>query len=55
MTAKSLDPRIGEANAARGVKVVTLPDERWARPEIKSLQLLPNVLAKQARARGRRL
>ena len=48
VTAKSLDPRIGEANAARGVKVVTLPDERWARPEIKSLQLLPNVLAKQA-------
>jgi len=27
---------------------VTLPDERWARPDIKSLQLLPNILAKQA-------
>ena len=48
VTAKSIDPRLGEANAARGVKVITLPDERWARPEIKTLQLLPNVLAKQA-------
>jgi D-alanine transaminase len=47
VTAKSLDPRVGEEKAARGVKVITLPDERWARPDIKSLQLLPNVLAKQ--------
>lgn len=48
VTAKSIDPRGGEAKAARGVKVVTLPESRWARPDIKSLQLLPNVLAKQA-------
>lgn len=48
VTAKSLDPRLGEANAKRGVGVVTLPDERWAHPHIKTLQLLPNVLAKQA-------
>ena len=48
VTAKSLDPRLGEANAERGVAVVTLADERWAHPHIKSLQLLPNVLAKQA-------
>ncbi len=48
VTAKSLDPRVGEAKAARGVKVVTLADQRWARPDIKSLQLLPNALAKQA-------
>jgi D-alanine transaminase len=47
VTAKALDPLIGEAKAQRGVKVITLPDERWARPDIKSLQLLPNVLAKQ--------
>ena len=32
----------------RGVKVITCPDERWAHPRIKTLQLLPNVLAKQA-------
>ena len=48
MTARSLDWRPAEANAANGVKVITLPDERWARPDIKSLQLLPNVMAKQA-------
>jgi D-alanine transaminase len=48
VTAKSLDPRLSEANAERGVAVITLPDERWAHPHIKSLQLLPNVLAKQA-------
>jgi len=48
VTAKSLDPRLGEENAARGVAVITLPEERWAHPHIKSLQLLPNVLGKQA-------
>jgi len=47
VTAKSLDPRLNEARAAAGVKVVTAPDERWARPDIKTVQLLPNVLAKQ--------
>jgi D-alanine transaminase len=48
VTAKSLDGRLGEANASRGVSVVTMPDERWSHPHIKTLQLLPNVLAKQA-------
>ena len=48
VTAKSLDPRLNEARAAIGVKVVTQPDERWAHPHIKTLQLLPNVLGKQA-------
>jgi D-alanine transaminase len=48
MTARALDRRPIEANAANGVRIVTLRDERWARPDIKSLQLLPNVLAKQA-------
>ena len=33
-----------------GVRVITLPDERWARCEIKSISLLPNVLAKQSAA-----
>jgi D-alanine transaminase len=48
VSAKSLDPAVGEGNAARGVTVITLPDERWAHPHIKTLQLLPNVMAKQA-------
>lgn len=30
-----------------GVKVITVPDIRWNRCDIKSLNLLPNVLAKQ--------
>lgn len=30
-----------------GVKAITVPDIRWARCDIKSLNLLPNVLAKQ--------
>ncbi|MEQ2005466.1 MAG: D-amino acid aminotransferase [Limisphaerales bacterium] len=32
---------------ATGVKVITLPDQRWARCDIKSVSLLPNVLANQ--------
>jgi D-alanine transaminase len=48
VTAKSLDPRLNEARAASGVKVVTRTHERWAHPHIKTLQLLPNVLAKQS-------
>ena len=53
VTAKSIDTAAIEANVARGVAVVTLADERWAHPHVKSLQLLPNVLAKQAaRERG---
>jgi D-alanine transaminase len=48
VTAKSIDTAAIEANVARGVAVVTLADERWAHPHVKSLQLLPNVLAKQA-------
>jgi D-alanine transaminase len=47
VTAKSLDPGVNAARAESGVKVVTAPDERWAHPDIKTLQLLPNVLAKQ--------
>ncbi len=38
-----------------GVGVITLPDQRWGRCDIKSISLLPNVLARQkAAAAGRR-
>ncbi|HEX7775681.1 MAG TPA: D-amino-acid transaminase [Parvibaculum sp.] len=44
--------RLNEARVARsveqGVAVVTRPDERWARRDIKSISLLPNILAKQS-------
>ena len=53
VTAKSLDPAKSEANAKKGVAVVTQPDIRWGRCDIKTVGLLPNVLAKQAaRERG---
>jgi D-alanine transaminase len=36
-----------------GVKVITLPDQRWLRRDIKSVSMLPQVLAKQkARSEG---
>jgi len=34
----------------RGISVVSTPDQRWARCDIKSLSLLPNVLAKELAA-----
>lgn len=37
-----------DALAGEGVAVVTQPDIRWGRADIKSVSLLPNVLAKQA-------
>ena len=46
MTARSLPP-FDAAAAVRGVAVVSAFDERWHRPDIKSVSLLPNVLAKQ--------
>jgi D-alanine transaminase len=48
VTARSLDPARGERTAAGGIAVITVPDTRWARVDIKSVSLLPNVLAKQA-------
>jgi D-alanine transaminase len=32
----------------RGAETITLPDQRWARCDLKTTNLLPNVLAKQA-------
>jgi D-alanine transaminase len=46
--AHSLDRGKIEARANAGIRVVTVPDLRWKRPEIKSISLLPNVLARQA-------
>jgi D-alanine transaminase len=48
VTARSHHPARAEATAADGIAVITVPDRRWARPDIKSVSLLPNVLAKQA-------
>jgi len=48
VTARSLDRARLEAAANEGISVVTVPDNRWDRVDIKSVALLPNVLAKQA-------
>jgi D-alanine transaminase len=55
VTARRLDRSKSAHEAAQGVSVVTVPDNRWGRVDIKSISLLPNVLAKQtARERGAR-
>ena len=46
MTARAkllVDPKL----MASGIKVITIPDQRWARPDIKSVSLLPNALGKE--------
>jgi len=48
VTAKNLDHDKAEATAAAGIAVITVPENRWPRVDIKSVALLPNVLAKQA-------
>jgi D-alanine transaminase len=48
VTARNNDLARLEQLAAEGVGVITVPDIRWGRVDIKSVALLPNVLAKQA-------
>jgi len=55
--AKSLKPTLiitlnkisipSEQEYENGISVITLPDIRWGRCDIKSISLLPNILAKQ--------
>jgi D-alanine transaminase len=47
VTAKRLDMAAFEARATKGVAVVTTPENRWGRCDIKTVGLLSNVLAKQ--------
>lgn len=47
MTVREAKP-LSEEIREKGVKAITCEDERWANCFIKSLNLLPNVLAKQA-------
>jgi D-alanine transaminase len=48
VTARSLDRAANERMAADGIAVISVPENRWPRVDIKSVGLLPNVLAKQA-------
>lgn len=40
-------PPISKATLLAGIDVITVPDIRWQRRDIKSISLLPNVLGKQ--------
>ena len=46
LTVKPFDPMPMEERR-RGVKTITYPDIRWSRCDIKSLNLLPNVMARE--------
>jgi len=48
VTAKPVDFAALDAKARKGVAVITQPDIRWGRCDIKTVGLLPNALAKQA-------
>lgn len=55
VTANRIDPEKTERLAADGISVITVPDNRWDRVDIKSIALLPNIMAKQqAREQGAR-
>lgn len=48
VTAKNLDRAAIAKRAAAGITVISAPETRWQRRDIKSVNLLPNVLARQA-------
>ena len=48
ITAKPVDRYAAARKAEAGIKAITAPDIRWGRCDIKTVGLLPNVLAKQA-------
>jgi D-alanine transaminase len=48
VTARALNRARLDALAATGIAVVSVPDNRWGRVDVKSVGLLPNVLARQA-------
>ena len=52
MTAKPLDMAAADRRAEAGVSVITTPESRWARCDIKTVGLLPNALAKEAARRA---
>jgi D-alanine transaminase len=48
VTARRLDKTRNEALAAKGIAVISVPENRWGRVDVKTVGLLPNVLARQA-------
>ena len=52
LTVRAINPMELAARRHDGVAVITRPDERWGRRDIKTVQLLPNLLAKTAARRA---
>ena len=48
MTARPISAERRMQIMSRGISVISLPDQHWARCDIKSISLLPNVLARQS-------
>ncbi len=49
---RELPPPVTDLSAIPGIRLITLSDDRWSRCWIKSIALLPNVLAKNAAHRA---
>jgi D-alanine transaminase len=53
VTARKTAPGIVQKKIENGIKAITIPENRWERVDIKTVGLLPNVLARQiAREQG---
>ncbi len=48
MTLRPMSAAHRAAIRKNGIQVISVPDQRWARCDIKSISLLPNVLARQS-------
>jgi D-alanine transaminase len=51
VTAKSMNRDAAEKRAEAGIAVITVPENRWERVDIKTIGLLPNVLARETAKR----
>jgi D-alanine transaminase len=51
ITAKSISRDAAEKRAGAGIAVITVPENRWDRVDIKTVGLLPNVMAREAAKR----
>lgn len=47
VTARKTPPDLVKRKIASGIKAITVPENRWDRVDIKTVGLLPNVLARQ--------
>ena len=52
LTCRATNTASTAKRARDGVSVKSVSEQRWARPDIKSVSLLPNVLAKQSAIPG---